>query len=231
MRKNEIVDALRRDVSGGTTTVGDVLTPAYLNKNLDEMRAVSISRVYQKFGYLSINPICYQRFYLQYDATLQISGANYITYKLPPVIQLGIENGIRYLGGLNCDRNWRQIRSRQELATVQSNHYTSLHNHPDDIYYLFDGNRNIVQIFNASNNTEGLAECIFQSPSENPFYNEDLDDYPASKQEVGMIRDLLYERLAITRASEKESLPYNQPTGEVSQPPRNLRLQQPNDNQ
>jgi hypothetical protein len=228
VKKSEIVDALRKDVSGGTATYASVLTPAYISKNLDSARAYAIEKRFNSYG--TINPLCYQDFYLQYDANLQKTypGADtsFIVFKLPPVINIGHEDGIRYLGALNCVDNWRRVLTMAELSAVMGHSYTKVCNHPDELYYYFDGNTGLIRVYNGKPQ-EGLAQLIMQSPSESPFYNEDSDSYPCDIGLLGFIRDILYERLAVAKSAPPESLPYEQPTGQVNPLPKNLRTPPP----
>ena len=231
MKRAQIIDSIMSDVGGGTRSSSDMLTPKYVSKNLDAARAEAIERRWLK--YKSINPLCYQKFYLALDVNLQIQPNQtlppnpFILFKLPPVIQLGANDGLRYLGALNCIDNWRRIRSREEFSVVMKNPYTKISNHPDEIYYLYDGVKCQIQVFNNMDVQEGLAECIFQSPTEIPFYNQEYEDYPVDIELVDFMRNILYERFAITKASPKESLPYEQPESQISMPPKNLKIAPP----
>lgn len=231
MKRNEIIDSLISDSSGGTRSSSDMLTPKYVSKNLDAARAEAIERRWMKFK--AINPLCYQKFYLALDTNLQVqpnntlTSNNYVLFKLPPVIQLGANDGLRYLGASNCIDNWRRIRSREEMSVVMKHPYTKVSNHPDDIYYLYDGTLCQIQVYNNLDIQEGLCEAIFQNPTEIPFYNQNLDDYPVDIELVDFMRNILYERFAITKSQNPASIEYEQPDAKPSAPPKNVKLNQP----
>ncbi|MHB8410245.1 MAG: hypothetical protein ACYDHY_19610 [Acidiferrobacterales bacterium] len=226
MKKAQIIDSLISDAGGGTRSASDMLTPKYVAKNLDAARAEAIEKRWLKFNV--INPLCYQKFYMTLDSNLQVqpnttlNNFPYNIFRLPSVIQLGENDGIRYLGALNCIDNWRRIRSREEMSVVLKHPYTKISNHPDDIYYLYDGNKGQVQVYN-TNIQEGLCEGIFQNPTEIPTFNVDYDDYPIDIEMVDLIRNILFQRFMMTKEMPKESLPYEQPNAAAYRPVRTER--------
>jgi hypothetical protein len=233
MKKSEIIDALRRDSSGGDSTSQDWFTASYLGKILDEIRATAINMIFRKTGSInSINDSCSQNYYLPYDPTLQASPQSgvtldYVIYRFPSVIQMGDEDGIRYFGSnlFNCIQNFERIRSVEEFANMQQNWYTKVCNNPNTIYYMLDSFRHYILVWNGQDLRDNLfAKAIFQSPSDALLYNEELDDYPADPALVEYMRDVLIQKFSEIKAQKSGALDYEQPNTTPNTLPRQLKL-------
>jgi hypothetical protein len=221
MKLSDIVDSIQRNVSGGKTTQGDILDPKYIKKNIDTFRAEIIARNFKRNG--MINPVCYQKYYLTYNKDLQVSSYNNLLFPCPPVIQLGPEDGFRFVGSIDCSQQWIRVINRGQLSNLNANEFTRISN-TDDIYYLYDGPRRLFEVYNDADVRTGLVEAIFANPLEVPTYNEWNDDYPLNIDDIAELQDLLYKnRFGITKAT-KPDLEFNQPQGTVAAPPRQEKL-------
>ncbi len=219
----QIVDSIQRNISGGKTNVANRYDSKYVKKMINSYRAKKIAIDFSKNG--EINSQCYQKFYLKYDPNLQANafGGNFLVFSLPNVIQLGEEDGIRYVGSISCSDAWIRLRNRGLMANFNSNKFTRISNRKESIFALFDGAHSCLEVYNDMSLTEGLVEGIFANPSDVPTWNEDKDHYPINDGAIADIETMIYyERTEISKATPADQN-FNMPENTVTAPPKNVR--------
>ena len=226
MKLKEIIDSIQRNAEGAVTTAGSRFSPLNLKKMINSYRAAIIEKNYQVND--MINPVCYQRFNLFYSKDLQYSAPEgSLLFQLPSVIQLGEEDGIRYVGSKDCPNGWNRIVNRGQMNNMNKHPITSIQNNPDIVFVLFDGTTGNLEVYNGLNIREGVVEGIFADPLAIPEFNEDTDDYPMAKDDIAQMETMIYaQRTAIAKNTPPED-GFNIPDYKEGGPPKgeNIRLQ------
>lgn len=228
MKLNDIVDVITRDVSGAKNSSANRHDPAYLKQTIHSYRARLAERDYKSTGF--INPIYLQNFYLQFDKTFQATipqGNKFILYKLPRTITMVKKDGIEYIGGISCSSPWRYLKSRSEMATLNSNWFTAISNHQKEIYALYDAGNSRLEIYNGQTVQEGLVMALFADPTEVNTYNVDVDQYPIAEDSISELREMIYMDITDKTKSTKPEETFNTPENIVSFPPRPVTPKQP----
>lgn len=219
----QIVDSLQRNVSGGKTDMSNRFDKGYVKKMIHNFRAKKIEADFMKTGYL--NPQVYQKFYLKYDPNIQANafGGNFVLFNLPNVIQLGEEDGIRYIGSISCSDAWIRLRSRGMMANFNNNKFTKISNRKESIFALYDGAHSTLEVYNNMSITEGVVEGVFANPQDVPTWNEDKDPYPLNADAIAELETMIYyDRTEIGKATPVPQT-FNMPDNTAIQPPKNVR--------
>jgi hypothetical protein len=209
-----IIDALNRNVSGGSTNQLVQLDPKYIKAMVHSFRALQAEKDYKKNN-LNINDAYYQRFYLKYDPNLQSSApVGSVIFSFLPTFSFLGEDGIRFggsLGGTNtqpvnarpCIKQWTRIMGRAKFATIQSHPYTRIENNPKKVYFLPNNFEGTLEVYNDTLITEGVIEGVFPDPTQVPGFNEEVDNYPMPEDSLPELKSLIYEdRLAIVKTTK-----------------------------
>lgn len=219
MTRDEVIFSILADTGGGQAQQSTKLDFGYIKKSLPSYRATWIEKDYMRQASpRQLNPYCYQTVFLKYDPLLQASApTGSVIYKVPPFIGLDNDDGIRFggtLGGTNtqpinsrpCIKQWIRLYNRSKLATIQSHSYTRMENNPDDVYFLYNNNNGIVEVYNCPLNTEGKLEGILADPVDAPQFNAAVDQYPIDVNSIAGIREIIYiQRTSVDAASPTDN--------------------------
>ena len=133
----EIVDSIKRQPSGGIVTDETRFDDYYLISVINAFRAQILKAVYQKDN--RIATIAYQRFYPEYESTLQDSSLCRVFFRCPQIIAFDSHSdGLRYVGSRDCNNNFRRHQSRATLSSVIKNKFLNI-NSGRFQSYLYNG--------------------------------------------------------------------------------------------
>lgn len=196
----EIIERLVKNASGSIFTDESRFDQPTLITLINTARAQTIQAIY--FKNKRINPACYQTFYADYSADLQVDEECLVKFKCPSVINLDSNSdGFRFVGQVDGKKGFRRVVSRAQLATyndhpfmkVNSGRYVAaLWSAPDGVWEIYNSTLKYLRV-----------EGIFANPLEIPTYNKDIDDYPVSVEMLPMIEDFIFKTVTAIEAQSQ----------------------------
>lgn len=207
MKLSDLISSLISDVSGGETSQSPQLDPQWVKKILPSIRAEFIESDYLKQAPpRRINPYCVQKVYLKFDSLLQSSApTGAVIFKCPKFIGLDNKDGLLYggtLGGIDsglplsrriCIQQWNRVYDRGELANYQRRHFTRFENNPDYVFFLYNNNDGVIELYNCPTCTEAMLEGVLDDPLKATNFNQEVDEYPIDVNSLDAIRNLIYK--------------------------------------
>lgn len=197
MKLEEIIERITKGAAAGIFTDESRFDQPTLTTLINTARAQTIQAIY--FKNKRINPACYQTFFGNYNADLQVDDPCLVKFKCPSVINLDSNSdGFRFVGQVDGVNGFRRIVSRAQLATynqhpfmkVQSGRYiAALWSAPDGVWEIYNSSLKYLRV-----------EGIFANPLEIPTYNKDIDDYPVSVEMLPMIEDFIFKTVTAIEA-------------------------------
>lgn len=192
----EICERIQRLPEGGLVTSENRYDYEYLVTLWNTYRAHYIQETYYKNR--RINPVCYQKFYPEYESYFQDSTNCYAKFSVPNVISLDDKSdGFRYLGTdpvlTGQSKAFKRIQSRAWLSTYQ-NHKVTNPNTDRDVYFLYDGSLQTVELYGKGKfiTTPPLVEGLFADPTKIPTFNKEKDQYPIDDDSIPEIEEMIY---------------------------------------
>ena len=229
----KLIQAIQSDASGGETGQSNQLDSGWIKSILPSIRAEWIEKDYlSQQSPRRLNPYCYQRVYLQFNASLQPSApTGAVIFQCPKFIGLDNQDGIRYGGSLSgmdsgqplqtriAVQQWKRVYDRGELANYQQIRFTNFSNNTDLIFFLYNNTDGVIEVYNAPMITEGMIEGILADPTQAPTFNEATDDYPIDVNSLDAMRNLIYrEKTSIAKATKPDDT-FNTSTNQPEKPP------------
>jgi hypothetical protein len=188
MIEAEIIERIQRLPFGGIISANNRLSDLYVRTLLNTFRAQIIRTIYQKDK--RINPECYQKFYPVFNADFQDTKC-VVKFQCPEVIALDSNSdGFRYIGTIDCSQEFRRIRTRSMLSTINRHQVMSV---KTGIYtgVLYDGSAQVLEVYGNDDIEEMLVEGIFIDPNQIPTYNPKFDQYPLNDDLIPMVEDMI----------------------------------------
>jgi hypothetical protein len=185
----QIVQSCISSVSGGSfTDEGNIYTGKYKDR-IHEARANTLREKYIQTRFL--HPDWIQRYYPEYDEYMQDNKC-VTKFKCPGFIDLGMRDGLVYVGS-ECDpKAFNRVLNIGELSTVRAH----------DIY---SRNRTVVLVENGyiyiySNKRieDPVVAGVFSRPVDVPSFNELKDNYPIDPQSLMAVEDVVVQRQLMT---------------------------------
>ena len=158
----------------------------YVYSIINSYRAALIAERYRKEH--TINPVCYQKFYPEFEKDLQIP--ENVRFRCPNTINILNEDGFRFLGTVDCSIAFRRIKNRSELSTVNKHSIMKLRRVP---VVLYDGNTELLEVYGNKDLKEMLVELIAAEPHAVPTFNFETDQYPLSEDDVPLLEDMIFK--------------------------------------
>ena len=213
-----IRERLVKNVQGGILTDETRFDQPTLNTLINTARAQTIQAIY--FKNKRINPACYQTYFGDYDAALQVDDPCLVKFKCPPVINLDSNSdGFRFVGQVDGVRGFKRVVSRGQLASYNDHPFMKVRNGryvaalwsaPDGIWEIYNSPLKYLRV-----------EGIFANPFEIPTYNPDIDDYPISVEMLPAIEDFIFKTVT---AVEAQTVPDYVSSGvDITQQPQQRR--------
>jgi len=199
----EIADAIKRQPSGGIVTDETRFEDQYLYKIINSYRNQLLRQVYQKDK--RIAAAAYQRYYPTYEKDLQ-SSTCFRLFRCPLIISFDERSdGLRYVGSLDYNNNFRRHQSRATLSSVTKNKYLDV-NSGRFISFLYNGNDKLIEVYGIPLVEEILVEGIFTNPLDIPTYNVEQDNYPISEDLLPMLFEIIFKSVTATEANTPTDL-------------------------
>ena len=239
---SKIIASLLSDVSGGETGQSPQMDAGWLANILPSVRAEWIEKDYlQQQSPRRLNPYCYQRVYLKFNPQLQVSAPQgAVIFHCPKFISLDNSDGIRYAGSLGnqdsglpfsnriCINQWKRVYDRGELANYQQRRFTSFENNQDYVFFLYQNNDQLIEVYNCPSLTEGMIEGVLDDPLKATNFNPATDDYPIDINSLDAIRNYIYrEKTSIAKATPPDDLFDVSKNQNIRPPYPKLPVQQP----
>lgn len=197
----EIVDSIKRHPSGGIVTDETRFDDNYLVSIVNAYRAKILREIYQKDN--RIATISYQRHYPEYEIKLQDKSMCRVFFRCPQIISFDSHSdGLRYVGSLDCNNNFRRHQSRATLSNVIKNKFLNV-NTGRFQSFLYNGSDMLLEIYGIPLVKEVLVEGVFLNPLDIPTYNKDKDHYPFNED----LLPILYEQIFKAVTSPEANTP------------------------
>ena len=194
----KIIDRVQRIVGGGIVTDENRWDQDYIISVINTFSRQVLRDFYVKNN-KRINPVCYQRFYCEYDKNIQEPG--FIKFTLPPIVSFDeYSDGIRYIGSVTESNGFRRIRSRARLSSF-NNHKVMNVNNGRAQSALYNGNDQTIEVYGNVLLRDCLVEGIFINPLDVPTYNMSVDNYPFNEDLIPVMEDLIYRSQLAIEAS------------------------------
>jgi len=181
-----------RMVSGGIESADTKYDFSDIEDNIHYGRAFVIAQDFQTKKRIASSWL--QPYIATYSQDMQDSGAKFIRFKVPDVIQLdNYRDGFIYVGGLNSNIAYRRVNNRAEMANYNNNRITKQTNRVTKFLYE-DG---YIEIYGDNEIRKLRIDGIWQRPTEIPGFNQDVDQYPLGENLVSVLKDYLLKTTLI----------------------------------
>lgn len=126
-----------------------------------------------------INPLYYRKHWPKFRTELQDTDECFVVFDCPSMLTLNDNSdGIRYCGTISGTTGFNRIQSRPALATINKHQVMkTIANDSEYPSFLYDGNRNLIEVYGDRNITEILLELLPANPMDIPTFNKDTDDF------------------------------------------------------
>jgi len=191
---NKILDRIYSLVEGAEIVPDNNYDFGWGVSTLNNFRAQYLRNLYLRNK--RINPICYQKYYPDFESAFQNTGACFAKFVVPNVISLDSNSdGFRYVGSIGDDGDseaFIRVQSRAWLSTYNNHPVTNVNN-DRGVYYLYDGAMHTLELYgNGKLVKSPMVEAIFANPLEVPTYNIDKDDYPLPEDCLPEIETMIF---------------------------------------
>lgn len=197
MTTKEIISKLEGMPEGALITNLNRYDFGFMLNTLNTFRAAYIRETYSKKHRL--NPVLYQKVYPRWERDLKEDCFTQFRFPIPISLDAA-SDGIRYVGTISGAHGFIRVYSRQALSDF-NNHAILNTANERNTYYLFDGNRGLMEIRGKHWNTKELmGEVIVADPTSVETFNILKDEYPLDTDGINHVESAIFA--AQTRISE-----------------------------
>lgn len=201
MTEKAIIERLQRLPFGGVISDENRLDIPYIRIVLNTFRNQIIRDFYKQNK--RINPQCYQKYWPEFSADLQ-DVPKVVKFTCPEVISMDSNSdGFRYIGTIDCSIEFRRIRTRSMLSTINKHQLMSTNN---GTYtgVLYDGSANVLEVYGNPEIEELLIEGLFSNPHDIPTFNPEKDQYPLNDDLIPFLEEMIFKAQTSVEASTPE---------------------------